>query len=175
MVVDNLPNPSGRSELIGEMTFVWTCKGRKASESFNPRILSCFEQSFKSVVKFPSSVTEKVQNSKYSKKWGEVELGVGEETNLIYFINMMVSLFNLPRQGVFGLWLLPLWNINGFQGHHCHWMNGLEETIGTNGFSMVFGLSTIGPDGFLVWQPLGSMVLRWFLVWQPLDSMVFQW
>ena len=37
-------------------------------------------------------------------------------------------------------------------------MNGLEETIGTNGFSMVFGLSTIGPDGFLVWQPLGSMV-----------------
>ena len=43
-------------------------------------------------------------------------------------------------------------------------MNGLEETIGTNGFSMVFGLSTIGPDVFLVWQPLGSMVLRWFLV-----------
>ena len=37
-------------------------------------------------------------------------------------------------------------------------MNGLEETIGTNGFSMVFGLSTIGPDVFLVWQPLGSMV-----------------
>ena len=31
------------------------------------------------------------------------ELGLGEETNLIYFINMMVSLFNLPRQGVFGL------------------------------------------------------------------------
>ena len=51
-------------------------------------------------------------------------------------------------------------------------MNGLEETIGTNGFSMVFGLSTIGPDVFLVWQPLGSMVLQWFLVWQPLDSMV---
>ena len=104
-----------------------------------------------------------------------IGFGLGEETNLIYFINMMVSLFNLPRQGVFGLWLLPLWNINGFQGHHCHWMNGLEETIGTNGFSMVFGLSTIGPDVFLVWQPLGSMVLRWFLVWQPLDSMVFQW
>ena len=49
-------------------------------------------------------------------------------------------------------------------------MNGLEETIGTNGFSMVLCLSKIGPDGFLVWQPLVSMVLRWFLVWQPLDG-----
>ena len=38
-----------------------------------------------------------------TQKGGEVELGLGEETNLIYFINMMVSLFNLPRQGVFGL------------------------------------------------------------------------
>ena len=58
-------------------------------------------------------------------------------------------------------------------------MNGLEETIGTNGFSMVFGLTTIGPDVFLVWQPLGSMVLRWFLVWQTIGSdgfsMVLVW
>ena len=37
-------------------------------------------------------------------------------------------------------------------------MNGLEATIGINGFSNGFCLSTIGPDGFLVWQPLGSMV-----------------
>ena len=28
------------------------------------------------------------------------ELGVGEESYLIYFINMTVSLFNLPRQEV---------------------------------------------------------------------------
>ena len=158
----------------------WHLYGQARAEKLakvyiNPRILSCFEQSFKSVVKFPSSVTEKVQNSKNSKKWGEVELGVGEETNLIYFINTMVSFFNLPRQEFLDCDCYHSHHINGFQGHHCHWMNGLEETIGTNGFSMVFGLSTIGPDGFLVWQPLVSMVLRWFLVWQPLDSMVFQW
>ena len=43
MVVDNLPNPSGRSELIGEMTFVWTGKGRKASESlYEPKNTELF-------------------------------------------------------------------------------------------------------------------------------------
>ena len=43
MVVDNLPNPSDRSELIGEMTFVWTCKGRKASESlYQPKNTELF-------------------------------------------------------------------------------------------------------------------------------------
>ena len=170
MVVDNLPNPSGRSELIGEMTFVWTCKGRKASESFNPRILSCFEQSFKSVVKFPSSVTKKVQNSKNSKKWGEVELGVGEETNLIYFINMMVSLFNLPRQEFLDC-----------DCYHCETSMVFRVTIAIEWmvwkkplvpifFLMVFGLSTISPDGFLFLLPLGSTVLRWMLDWQPLDT-----
>ena len=34
-------------------------------------------------------------------------------------------------------------------------MNGLEETIGTNGFSMVFGLSTIGPDVFFSLATIG--------------------
>ena len=114
----------------------------------NPRILSCFEQSFKSVVKFPSSVTEKVQNSKNSKKWGEVELGVGEETNLIYFINMMVSLFNLPRQEFLDC-----------DCYHC-------ET------SMVFRV-TIAIE-WMVWKkPLVPMVFQWFLVYQPLAPMFF--
>ena len=114
----------------------------------NPRILSCFEQSFKSVVKFPSSVTKKVQNSKNSKKWGEVELGVGEETNLIYFINIMVSLFNLPRQEFLDC-----------DCYHC-------ET------SMVFRV-TIAIE-WMVWKkPLVPMVFQWFLVYQPLAPMVF--
>ena len=34
-------------------------------------------------------------------------------------------------------------------------MNGLEETIGTNGFSVVFGLSTIGPDVFFSLATIG--------------------
>ena len=68
----------------------------------------------------------------------------------------MVSLFNLPRQGVFGLWLLPLWNINGFQGHHCHWMTGLEETIGTNGFSMVLDHRTIAIESMVLQSTIGD-------------------
>ena len=114
----------------------------------NPRILSCFEQSFKSVVKFPSSVTEKVQNSNNSEKWGEVELGVGEETNLIYSINVMVSLFNLPRQEFLDC-----------DCYHC-------ET------SMVFRV-TIAIE-WMVWKkPSVPMVFQWFLVYQPLAPMAF--
>ena len=50
------------------------------------------------------------------------------------------------------MWLLPLWKINDFQSHHCHWMNGLESThwYQWNG------------NGFLVWQPLVPMEWRWF-------------
>ena len=93
------------------------------------------------------------------------ELGLGEESYLIYFINMTVSLFNLPRQEfldcdcyhceksmVFQVTIAIEWMV---------WKQPLVSMVSP----MVFGLSTIGPDGFLDWQPLGSMVLRWFLVW----------
>ena len=152
----------------------WHLYGQARAEKLakvyiNPRILSCFEQSFKSVVKFPSSVTEKVQNSKNSKKWGEVELGLGEETNLIYFIDMLVRLFNLPRQEFLDcdcyhcetsmvfrvtiaiewmVWKQPLVSIvfSMVLGLSTFGPNGWgsRATIGLDGFAMVFGLATIG-------------------------------
>ena len=71
MVVENLPNPSGCSELVGEMTFVWTGKGKKA--------------------KISQQCDRKSPGFKNSKKWGDVELGVGEETNLIWWLVCLIS------------------------------------------------------------------------------------
>ena len=38
----------------------------------------------------------------------------------------------------------------------------VQQTIGTNGFAMVFGPATIDADGFEVRQPLDTMVFQWF-------------
>ena len=100
------------------------------------------------------------------------ELGLGEESYLIYFISMTVSLFNLPWQEfldcdcyhreksmVFQVTIAIEWMV---------WKQPLVSmvfpmvfvyqplvpmvfwlaTIGLDGFAMVFGLATIGLDGF---------------------------
>ena len=38
----------------------------------------------------------------------------------------------------------------------------VRQTIGTNGFAMVFGPATIDADGFEVRQPINTMVFQWF-------------
>ena len=65
---------------------------------------------------------------------------------------LIIRLSILTKPGTLAMWLLPLWKINDFQSHHCHWMNGLESThwYQWNG------------NGFLVWQPLVPMEWRWF-------------
>ena len=65
---------------------------------------------------------------------------------------LIIRLLILTKPDTLALWLLPLWKINGFQGHHCHWMNGLES-IHWNQWN---------GNGFLVWQPLVPMEWRWF-------------
>ena len=152
MVVDNLLNPSGRSELIGEMTFVWTGKGRKASESlYQPKNTELFWTIF-----YISSTISLQYDRKgpeflkiYKVRWSWVwSRGRNKFDIFLYFINMMVSLFNLPRQE--------------FLDCDCYH----SET------TMVFRV-TIAIE-WMVWKkPLVPMVFKWFLVYQPLAPMVF--
>ena len=65
---------------------------------------------------------------------------------------LIIRLLILTKPDTLALWLLPLWKINGFQGHHCHWMNGLES-IHWNQWN---------GNGFLAWQPMVPMEWRWF-------------
>ena len=71
------------------------------------------------------------------------ELGSGEESYLIYFINMTVSLFHLPRPEFLDC-----------DCYHCEKSIVFKvtifrlATIGLHGFAMVFVLATIGLNGF---------------------------